>query len=164
VPDNVYRFQGRIQAGYTGAWIYDRVAECMEPRPLSRERHRQLRDRVLARFDGRQRTSVTVRGMDGEWRPWAPGVTLKLLHQDTANQRMTAFIRMQPGASLEPHRHAQTEECLVVEGEIFIGHHRLGAGDHHVARPGTWHDAITSPLGALMLVHAEIPSSGPRFP
>jgi anti-sigma factor ChrR (cupin superfamily) len=164
MPDNVYRFQGRIQAGYTGAWIYDRIAECIEPRPLSAERSQQLRVRILSRLEGRRRATFTVRAADGEWRPLAPGVTLKLLRHDTAAQRMTAYIRMEPGASLEPHDHAQTEECLILEGEIFIGRHRLGRGDAHVARAGTSHDCITSPRGALMLVHAQFPSSDPRSP
>jgi len=68
---------------------------------------------------------------------------------------MTAFVRMQPDASLESHVHHQTEECLILEGEIFIGMHRLGAGDMHVAAAGTSHAAIKSPRGALMIVRAQ---------
>lgn len=155
IPDNVYPFQGRAQVGNTGAWIYDLVGASILPQRLSHERCRELRARILARFAARQQCAVTVRACEGEWRPLAPGVTIKLLRGDAATGNMTAFIRMEPGSSLESHRHAQAEECLIVEGEIFIGRHRLAAGDLHVAGAGTEHEAITSPRGALMLVRAE---------
>ena len=53
------------------------------------------------------------------------------------------------------HHHTQTEECLVIEGEIFIGYHCLRAGDMHVASCGSEHAMITSPRGALMLVRGQ---------
>ena len=155
IPDNVYHFQGRAQVGNTGAWIYDRVAESIQAQPLTHERCRELRARILARFAARQQCAVTVRACEGEWRTLAPGVTIKLLRGDAAAGNMTAFIRMEPGSSLESHSHAQDEECLIISGEIFIGGHRLAAGDMHVAGAGTGHEAITSPRGALMLVRAE---------
>jgi anti-sigma factor ChrR (cupin superfamily) len=155
IPDNVYRFQGRAQVGNTGAWIFDRVGQSILPQALTHDRCRALRARILARFSARQQCAVTVRAREGEWRDLAPGVTLKLLRGDAASGTMTAFIRMAPGSSLESHRHARDEECLLVSGEIFIGGHRLAAGDLHVAGAGTDHEEITSPRGALMLVRAE---------
>jgi quercetin dioxygenase-like cupin family protein len=155
IPDNVYRFQGRAQVGSAGAWIFDRVAESLQPRAPDDERCRALRSRVLARFASRGQSAHTVRAGEGEWRALAPGVLVKLLRGDAARGSMTAYIRMLPGSSLEPHDHAQTEECLVIEGEMFIGGHRLAAGDMHVAAAGTAHPCITSPRGALMLVRAE---------
>jgi quercetin dioxygenase-like cupin family protein len=156
LPDNVYHFQGRGQVGNTGAWIYDRVAESIQPRALAHERCRELRARILARFAARQGCAITVRAAECAWRPLAPGVTIKLLRGDAAAGNMTAFIRMEPGSSLDSHLHAQDEECLILEGEIFIGRHRLAAGDMHVAQAGTEHAPITSPRGALMLVRAEL--------
>lgn len=155
IPDNVYRFQGRAQVGNAGAWIFDRIAQSIEPRPLAQERCRELRARVLARFGARPYCAVTVRAHEGEWRKLAPGVSIRRLRGDAASGTMTAFIRMQPGSSLGSHDHAQTEECLIVEGEIFIGGHRVSAGDLHVAAAGTMHQPITSPRGALMLVRSE---------
>jgi anti-sigma factor ChrR (cupin superfamily) len=155
IPDNVYRFHGHSQADGTGAWIFDRVAESLRPQPPDHERCRALRTRILARFAARRDCAVTVRAHQGEWRALAPGVSIKLLRGDSGTGHMTAFIRMLPGSSLEAHAHARAEECLVVEGEIFIGAHRLSAGDLHLAAAGTRHEPISSPRGALMLVHAE---------
>ena len=155
LPDNVCPLQGRLRFGESGPWIFDRLAAAIEPLPLPPERHLRLRERVVARFAARPRTSVTVKAADGEWQPLAPGVSVKLLRIDTAADNMTAYVRMQPGASLESHAHGQTEECLLLEGEIFIGRYRLGAGDMHVAEAGTVHENIVSPRGALMLVRAQ---------
>ena len=155
VPDNVYRFHGRAQVGHAGAWIFDRVGESLRPGTLGDERCRELRGRILDRFQAREQRAVTVRATQGQWRDLAPGVTLKLLNGDAAGGWMTAFIRMSPGSSLDGHVHARTEECLVVEGEIFIGAHRVSAGDLHVAQAGTAHEAVRAPRGALMLVRAE---------
>ncbi len=155
IPDNVYRFQGRAQVGSAGAWIFDRVAESLEARAPGEERCRELRARVLARFAARRQSAITVRAAEGEWRALAPGVSLKLLRGDAACGTMTAWIRMAPGSSLDSHEHAHEEECLVIEGEILIGLHRVAAGDLHVAAAGTTHQGITSPRGALMLVRAE---------
>ena len=96
-----------------------------------------------------------MRAADGEWRALAPGVSIKLLRHEHEADNMTAFIRMQPGSMLDAHVHTQTEECLIVEGEIFIGAHRLGTLDMHVADGGTVHAPITSPRGALILVRAQ---------
>jgi quercetin dioxygenase-like cupin family protein len=68
---------------------------------------------------------------------------------------MTTFIRMEPGSEFGAHRHSQREECLVLDGEILIGAHRLRAGDMHVAEAGSEHALVTSPRGALVLVRGQ---------
>ena len=98
----------------------------------------------------------TLRAAEGDWRALGPGVGIKLLRRDDGSGNMTAFIRMLPGSSLASHVHTQSEECFLVEGEIFIGDHRLSAADMHVAAAGTAHAAITSPMGALLLVRAQL--------
>ena len=116
-----------------------------------------LRRRMLAQLrEPSPRYTRTVRADEGEWRAFGPGVSIKVLRSDADMDNMTAFIRMQPGACLEGHVHQQEEECLILEGEIFIGGHRLYPGDMHVAAAGTVHATITSPRGALMLVRAQI--------
>lgn len=114
---------------------------------------RSLLKRVLAALP--PQGTHTVRANSVPWRELAPGITIQLLRVDPEAENMTAFVRMQPGSVFDPHRHAQCEECLILEGEIFIGGYRLGAGDMHVAAPGTEHARHTSPRGALMLVRAQ---------
>lgn len=152
--------QGRSRFGGSGAWMFDCMAAAIQPLPLTQERCRILRERILACFAARQQSATTVRAAEGEWLPLAPGVSIKLLRRDGTAGNMTAYIRMAPGASLESHVHAQTEECLILQGEIFIGAHRVSAGDMHVAAAGTAHAAISSPRGALLLVRAEDRQAG----
>ena len=154
LPDNVRDLrQSRLNGG--GAWIFERIAEGIDPLRGAPDEPSRLRERVLAQVAAGRNGSRTVRACEGAWLPLAPGVTLKLLREDAAARRMTAFIRLLPGSSLESHGHEQPEECLVIEGEILIGEHRVRAGDLHLARAGTVHDTIRSPRGALLLVHAQ---------
>ncbi len=144
----------RQRFGTSGARIFDWLADAIAPAALPEVSHQALRERILARA-GCMRSMVTVRASEGEWRHLAPGVTIKLLRTDGSARNMTAYIRMEPGAMLDCHTHAQDEDCLLLQGEILIGGHRLVAGDMHVAEAGTVHQAIHSPRGALLLVRAE---------
>lgn len=139
------------------SWVYRNLASSLQAREPSMVQCAFMRRRMLRRVRALGPPGTrTVRGAGEDWRPLAPGVDVKLLRSDRRADNMTAFIRMQPGSSLDAHVHAQTEECFIVRGEIFIGAHRLRAADMHVATAGTTHAAITSPLGALLLVRAPL--------
>ena len=159
LPDNVCPFQGRSKYG-EGLRLFERLAAAIEPQALTHERCRELRGRILQRYAQRQRATATIRSAEGEWHPLAPGVCIKLLRRDEAAGNMTAYVRMEPGSSLDSHDHSQAEECLLLQGEILIGTHRVSAGDLHVASAGTAHSVITSPNGALMLIRAEYHAEG----
>jgi quercetin dioxygenase-like cupin family protein len=139
------------------AWgIFRHLAAALDSRPPPPAQHARLRGSVLARLRALGPCGTrTVRAEEGGWQALAPGVSIKLLRRGADADDMTAYVRMQPGSVLEPHVHQQAEECLVLEGEILIGTHRLSAGDMHVAEAGTVHGAIRSPRGALMLVRAQ---------
>jgi anti-sigma factor ChrR (cupin superfamily) len=147
--------------GRIGRAVFLRLALAIEARELCAERLACLRARVScnARVVPAPAGTYTRRAADNTWRPLAAGVDVKLLSRDVARGRMTAFIRLQPGAIFDAHEHAQTEECLVLEGEIHIGTHRLCEGDLHVAGAGTRHAPTWSPGGALLLVHAALPAT-----
>jgi quercetin dioxygenase-like cupin family protein len=159
-PGKVYRIDPGARSAAesaAAAWIFKHLAAGLESRPPEPARCAHLRERVLVRArELRSADTRTVRAADGLWRAFAPGVTIKLLRNSTVTDNMTAFIRMQPGAALDGHVHRQSEECLIVEGEIYIGAHRLCAGDMHAAAAGTVHAPITSPRGALILVRAQL--------
>jgi quercetin dioxygenase-like cupin family protein len=107
--------------------------------------------------------TTTLRAGDMHWVTAGPGVEVKVLRMDAERNDQTVLIRMQPGAMVVGHRHGQEEECLVLEGEICIGDHRLGQGDMHVARPGSLHSPIHAPRGALLLIRSEIPPASFRI-
>jgi anti-sigma factor ChrR (cupin superfamily) len=142
------------------AWLFGRLAGALKIRysPSTGEKllRRSMLTRVLAAIPPPD--THTVRAASGSWNQLVPGITVKVLRIDHDAGNMTAFIRMEPGSTFGAHLHSQSEECLVLEGEISIGAHRLLAGDMHVADAGTAHAIVTSPRGALMLVR------GPRCP
>jgi quercetin dioxygenase-like cupin family protein len=147
--------------GGAGRAVFMHMALAIEARALCAAKVARLRARVCgsARVAPAPAGTFTLRAADNTWRPLAAGVAIKLLSRDPVRGRMTAFIRMQPGAMFDAHDHPQAEECLVLEGEISIGTHRLEAGDLHVAAAGTRHARTCSPQGALLLVHAVLPAS-----
>lgn len=148
--------------GDAGRAVFLHLALAIEARELCAAKVARLRTRVRAgaRAAPAPAGTFTLRAADNTWRPLAAGIDIKLLSRDGARRRMTAFIRMLPGATFDTHDHPQTEECLVLEGEIHIGTHRLGQGDLHVAGEGTRHAPTWSPVGALLLIHAALPPSG----
>jgi anti-sigma factor ChrR (cupin superfamily) len=101
--------------------------------------------------------TVTIRSAAMQWQTVGPGVEVKVLRMDRQRNDQTVLIRMQPGAVVVGHRHTQEEECWVIEGEVFIGSHRLGQGDMHVASPGVVHPPIHAPKGALLMIRSEMP-------
>jgi quercetin dioxygenase-like cupin family protein len=82
---------------------------------------------------------------------------MKILYKDS---RATSFLlRLQPGARLPSYVHAADEECLVLEGELWLAEGvRLKAGDYHFAPKGLPHGVAESPSGALVFLRSEKPA------
>jgi quercetin dioxygenase-like cupin family protein len=135
-----------------------RLATAIAPAELSHADRQSMHDRILARVAAAPPASTyTVRINEGAWIPAGPGVEVKVLRMDRRQNSQTVMIRMQPGSQIVPHRHNQEEECLVLEGEILIGDHRVGPGDMHIAAAGAKHPPIFAPRGALLCIRSEIP-------
>jgi anti-sigma factor ChrR (cupin superfamily) len=140
--------------------MFDQLANAMTAHHLSMTRREHLRNRMVLRArDTAPAGTRTLRADAGQWRSFASGVSINVLRTDVAANNMTALIRMRPGARLDTHYHHQAEECLVLEGEICIGNHRLAAGDLHMAEAGVKHDDVVACTDVLLLVRAEIPSA-----
>lgn len=108
------------------------------------------RDVVSALLPGRGQAPVTIPREEGVWADYAPGVRSKLLRDDGVCRSL--LLRIEPGASAHTHDHPQDEECLVVEGEVFIGDTLLRPGDYQLAPRGTHHPVVSSDVGALLFV------------
>lgn len=133
------------------------LARAVAPAELSAPQRDRLRQRVLqqARETTPEGTS-TIRAAES-WIDIAPFVQMKVLRRDAVAGHQTLLMRMQPGGIAPPHRHAQQEEFIVLEGECHIGVHRLSAGDVHIASAGSWHEAVTTRTGVLVLLRGEYP-------
>ena len=91
--------------------------------------------------------------VDGAWVPIKPGIDIKFLEVDPATATRTALLRMEQGAVLDPHHHAKTERCLIVEGEVIIGDDSFRKADYHIAPIDTVHRSVTAITPAVILLH-----------
>jgi anti-sigma factor ChrR (cupin superfamily) len=140
------------------------MAAALRPAELCQAERDSMHERIMGRIQSDAPAgTVTIRGAEMRWMTAGPGVEVKVLRMDRERNDQTVLIRMLPGAVVVGHRHTQEEECLVLEGEVFIGDHRLGQGDMHVARPGATHAPIRAPTGALLLIRSEMPPQGFRI-
>jgi anti-sigma factor ChrR (cupin superfamily) len=138
--------------------MLEQMATAIAPAELSQADRESMQARIMARVAAAPPArTYTVRMNEGAWIPAGPGVEVKMLRMDRQQNSQTIMIRMQPGSQIVPHRHNQEEECLVLEGEIVIGEHRVGPGDMHIAAPGAKHPPIVAPRGALLCIRSEIP-------
>jgi hypothetical protein len=116
-----------------------------------------MRERIAARV-----AALAANDEPGEvslgWRALSPNVWVKLLRHDFHSQTQTTLFRVLPGGVVPARSHTQDEACLVLEGEVFIGEHRIGQGDLHLAGPDTRQRDITTRTGAMLMVRSE-PSS-----
>jgi anti-sigma factor ChrR (cupin superfamily) len=136
---------------------FERLVLALLPRRLSEGYRCKLRARILAHVHrAAPEGTITLRAEEGDWQAIAPGVTTKTLRIDPTAGMRTILVRMRPQSTLDEHLHGRDEECFVLEGEIFIGNHRLCRGDMHIARAGSVHARIRSPNGAMLMVRAEI--------
>lgn len=140
------------------AALTETLLGAMAPAELSAERRITLRTRVLqqARETPPAGTS-TLRSLESGWKEWLPRVQVKVLRIDADAGNQTVLLRMQPGGIIPAHRHDQPEEFIVLEGECDVGAHRLCAGDSHMAKAGSWHDAVTTRVGVLVYLRGEYP-------
>jgi len=96
--------------------------------------------------------TITIRADVGQWVEIVPRVHLKRLHRD--GDARTYLLRLEPGGVIPRHHHDSDEECMVMEGEVFLGDLRVAAGDYHLAPRGATHGEIRSPNGALLFIRS----------
>ncbi len=83
-----------------------------------------------------------------------PGIAFRLLSRDVAQNRVTCLLRLAPGARLPEHTHSGVEECLVLEGTVFVGRTRMRVGDYQRADANSEHAEQWTDTGALLYLCA----------
>jgi quercetin dioxygenase-like cupin family protein len=141
--------------------IVQALAEAVAPIELSAQERDALRARVLEHAldlaaKPEPPDTETIRGDKIAWRQAWPGVWVKVLKRDPAADLQVTLMRFAPGGLIPGHPHRQNEECYVLEGEVEVGGHRVGAGDLHIARAGGQHPELVSRAGALVILRSEL--------
>lgn len=117
---------------------------------------RQIRRRLMARVADADETHLTIDGDEGEWQPFGDGVAIKVLREHETV--LSYLLRLDPGASIPPHRHPQDEECVVLDGQLRVGSNvEIGPGGYHLAHGGALHATISTATGATIFLRGAIP-------
>lgn len=95
--------------------------------------------------------SLTVfTNKNNNWVELADGVFKMDLWSD--NKRASRIYRLEPGALVPGHAHLLDEECMMLQGEVFLGDILLRAGEYQLAPAGSLHGDVYSDVGATLFV------------
>ncbi len=98
--------------------------------------------------------SLTVRDQDAGWPDFAPGIQRRVLWSRQGQAAMLYYA--QPGASVPHHNHGHDEECLMVQGELFLDDVLLQEGDYQLAPVGTGHKITATDTGVVIYAHGDL--------
>ena len=125
--------------------------------PLAPANPSALKSRLMQRVAETAEGITVVRSTAGEWHPYAPGVDFKVLFDDGSTR--TWLARLERDARLPGHDHPLPEECLMLEGSVYLGDILVTAGDYLRAETGTRHTGVYSPTGCVLLVRSASPAA-----
>jgi quercetin dioxygenase-like cupin family protein len=111
-----------------------------------------LRESVLAARAGD--APLTVRDVDAGWSDYAPGIQRRVLWQRDGQAAMLYYT--QPGAVVPLHSHGHDEECLMLQGELFLDDVLLQEGDYQIAPAGTAHHITQTDTGVVLYAHGDL--------
>ena len=134
------------------AWLaYAAVADCLADAPPV-DPPVELRSRLFAQIVPLPGYTVASPD-DTAFRPTPePGLSMRILNVDHANRRFSCLLRFAPGARLPAHPHASAEECIVLEGSIWMGGVEMTAGTFLRVEEGVDHVEQWSDTGAVAFV------------
>ncbi|MBL0392596.1 cupin domain-containing protein [Ramlibacter monticola] len=78
----------------------------------------------------------------------------RVLWQHGGQAAMLYYAR--PGASVPMHTHGHDEECLMVQGELFLDDMLLQEGDYQLAPAGTGHRITETDTGVVIYAHGDL--------
>lgn len=142
------------------AEIVEALLEALKP--LVPQRQEEIKMRLLERVrsegaPARPAGFTTIRKSEGAWTQCLPGLSSKELYDD--GRTRTWLARLEREARIPAHLHLGDEECLVLEGVVFLAGERMEQGDYQVARAGSAHSEVYSPTGCVLLIHSRSPKA-----
>ncbi|MEG5041338.1 cupin domain-containing protein [Microcoleus vaginatus GB2-A3] len=100
--------------------------------------------------------SLIVRSHDVKWKSYGvPGVSFGKLYIDKKKRELTCLMRLEPGVTFPLHRHAASEEVLVLEGDLIVEGEICHQGDYIRSVPGSTHSPLTRG-GCLLLMKTSL--------
>jgi len=92
---------------------------------------------------------------EGEgWHDFAPGIRRRVLW--TRGSEAAMLYRAEPGAGVPRHGHGHDEECLMLDGELFLDDMLLRGGEYQLAPAGTEHGGLFTDTGVVIFAHGDL--------
>ncbi len=139
--------------------ISDALLGAIKPVQPEALQAKNLRIRILNKIHESKSTGVkdflTIEKDKGDWVEVTPLARFKMLVEN--GDASSFIVKLEPGAEFPGHDHAEDEECMMLEGDLWIGDLHLFAGDYHLAPKGMQHDTIRTDNGALLFLRGPIP-------
>ena len=93
----------------------------------------------------------------GSWEPHhVPGVTRRVLRVEPAAREVLMLVRAAPGVRYPAHRHAGSEELLMLSGELEIDGRVYGSGDFLLSAPRSTHPPSLTVGGCMFLIRTSL--------
>lgn len=90
------------------------------------------------------------------WEPLSEGVEIKGLR--CVGDVVSTLARIAPGAAVVDHGHGLDEDCMMLQGDLFLGDILLRENDYQMAPAGGTHVNSVSDTGALFYFHGCMPT------
>ncbi len=104
--------------------------------------------------EGSGASALTVLDADAGWPDFAPGIQRRVLSHHHGQASMLYLA--QPGAQVPRHTHGHDEECMTVQGELFLDDLLLQPGDYQLAPAGTGHGTTETDTGVVIYAHGDL--------
>ncbi|WP_088252926.1 cupin domain-containing protein [Fimbriiglobus ruber] len=167
LPDDERKaFEARLAAGWPEAAAalreFENAVRALVAEGEPAEPAPELKGAILARLSPPESSDespgITFRFFDAlAFQPTRyPGMSIRVLHVDQPRNQFTCLIRLEPGAVYPGHPHDGPEECVVLEGEVFVGAVLMRRGDYQRADVGSEHREQRTERGATLFVTAPL--------
>lgn len=91
-----------------------------------------------------------VRSRKLKWHPHStPGVQIAIVHRDLSKREISGLLKAEPGVNYPVHRHAATEEILMLEGDLTLNGEVYGALDYIRSLPDSVHEPSHTTNGCM---------------
>jgi len=171
-PEEGALFEAKLAAGDAACLnelraldpVIEELLEEIEPVTPPAEVRTRLLEQINARPEStppaqqtpparRQRDLYVQRASKGRWRDFGiPGATRRILWLDRERNEYSALVRCEPGTVFPDHVHPGPEQCLVLEGDLWLDDVEYGPGDFQRFEGGTRHGVQSTRRGCLILL------------
>ncbi|MBW4551980.1 MAG: cupin domain-containing protein [Aphanocapsa sp. GSE-SYN-MK-11-07L] len=91
-----------------------------------------------------------LRSQNLKWHPHpTPGVQIAIVHRDLSRREISGLLKAEPGVNYPIHRHAATEEILMLEGDLRLNGEVYGALDYIRSLPDSVHEPSHTTNGCM---------------